>query len=97
MRTIGSTIVGEGIDSLIFYPAAFWGVWSPENVISVMLGNYGLKVLWETVATPFTYKIVGFLKRIEAEDYYDWKTNFTPFSLDVDDSGSARKRSSGDL
>ena len=93
MRTIGSTIAGEGIDSLIFYPAAFWGVWSPENVIGVMLGNYALKVAWEVAATPFTYKIVGFLKRKEQEDYYDWKTNFTPFSLDVDDSGSARNRS----
>lgn len=92
MRTIGSTIVGEGIDSLIFYPAAFWGVWSPENVFMVMAGNYGLKVLWEVLATPFTYKIVGFLKRKENEDYYDWKTNFTPFSLETDDSGSARTR-----
>ena len=92
MRTIGSTIVGEGIDSLIFYPAAFWGVWSPENVFMVMAGNYGLKVLWEVLATPFTYKIVGFLKRKENEDYYDWKTNFTPFSLETDDSGSARVR-----
>ncbi|MBI5266321.1 MAG: VUT family protein, partial [candidate division Zixibacteria bacterium] len=92
MRTIGSTIVGEAVDSLIFYPAAFWGVWSPDNVISVMLGNYALKVLWETLATPFTYKIVRFLKRIENEDYYDWNTNFTPFSLETDDAGSARTR-----
>ncbi|MEZ5358996.1 MAG: queuosine precursor transporter [Candidatus Zixiibacteriota bacterium] len=81
MRTIGSTIVGTGIDSAIFYPVAFWGVWTNEQVISVMLGNYALKVLWETVATPFTYKIIGFLKRIEHEDYYDTNTDFTPFSV----------------
>ena len=80
-RTIGSTIVGGGIDSAIFYPVAFWGVWTNDQVVSVMLGNYVLKVAWESLATPFTYKIVGFLKKIESEDYYDWKTNFTPFSL----------------
>lgn len=80
-RTIGSTIVGTGIDSAIFYPAAFLGVWSNEQVISVMIGNYALKVLWETLATPFTYKIIGFLKRKENEDHYDYDTNFTPFSI----------------
>lgn len=80
-RTIGSTIVGTGIDSAIFYPVAFWGIWTTDQVIAVMLGNYALKVLWETLATPFTYRIVGFLKKIEHEDYYDYDTDFTPFSL----------------
>lgn len=80
-RTIGSTIVGTGIDSAIFYPVAFWGVWTNEQVFAVMIGNYALKVLWETLATPFTYKIVNFLKRIEHEDYYDTDTDFTPFSV----------------
>jgi len=80
-RTIGSTIVGTGIDSAIFYPVAFWGVWTDAQVVNVMIGNYALKVLWEAFATPFTYKIVGFLKRIEHEDYYDVDTDFTPFSL----------------
>jgi queuosine precursor transporter len=84
VRTIGSTIVGEGIDSMVFYPLAFYGVWSTDQVIAVMIGNYVLKVLWEVVATPFTYKVVAFLKRVEHEDYYDWKTNFTPFSLETD-------------
>lgn len=84
MRTIGSTIVGTGIDSAIFYPVAFWGVWTNDQVIGVMLGNYALKVGWESVATPFTYKIVAFLKRIEHEDYYDYETNFTPFSVDTE-------------
>ena len=80
-RTIGSTIVGTAIDSAIFYPVAFWGVWSNDQVISVMLGNYALKVIWEAVATPVTYKVVGFLKKVEHVDYYDYKTDFTPFSL----------------
>ncbi len=83
-RTIGSTIVGTAVDSAIFYPVAFWGIWTNEQVISVMLGNYALKVLWEVVATPATYKVVKFLKRVEHVDYYDRRTNFTPFSLKTD-------------
>jgi uncharacterized integral membrane protein (TIGR00697 family) len=81
MRTIGSTIVGEAVDSCVFYPLAFLGIWDSSIVLKVLIGNYTLKVLWEVVMTPFTYKIVNFLKRKESEDYYDRKTNFTPFSL----------------
>ena len=81
MRTIGSTVAGEAVDSLIFYPIAFLGTWSNEQVVSVMIGNYLLKVLWETVATPFTYVIVDFLKRVEHEDYFDRDTDFNPFTL----------------
>lgn len=83
MRTIGSTIFGEIADSLIFYPIAFFGVWSNEQLISVMIGNYFIKVFWEIVATPFTYLIVGFLKRAEHEDYFDKNTDFNPFSLET--------------
>ena len=82
-RTIGSTFVGEAVDSMVFYPIAFLGIWSAEQVVSVMIGNYFLKVLWEVVATPFTYKIVNFLKRAEHEDYYDRDTNFNPFTLET--------------
>jgi queuosine precursor transporter len=81
LRTIGSTVVGEGVDSLIFYPLAFLGVWSDDLVLTVMVTNYLFKVGWEAAITPATYRIVGFLKRAEAEDYYDRDTNFTPFSL----------------
>lgn len=82
-RTIGSTIFGEFADSLIFYPAAFFGVWSNEQLVSVMIGNYFIKVLWEVLATPFTYVIVNFLKRAERIDFYDKETNFNPFSLET--------------
>ncbi len=82
-RTIGSTFVGEAVDSAIFYPVAFFGVWSNELIVSVLIGNYFLKVAWEALATPFTYKIVGFLKRAEHEDYYDRETNFSPFTLET--------------
>ena len=82
-RTIGSTIAGELVDSLIFYPLAFLGVWETHLVMTVMFTNYVLKVLWEVLMTPITYKLVSALKRAENEDYYDWDTNFTPFSIDT--------------
>ncbi len=81
VRTIGSTIAGQAVDSLIFYTLAFYGLWSTETLITVMASNYALKVAWEAAMTPFTYKIVGFLKKAEREDYFDRSTNFTPFSL----------------
>jgi queuosine precursor transporter len=82
-RTIGSTIVGEGVDSLVFYPVAFLGVWENSLVMQVMISNYIIKVLWEAVVTPVTYQVVGFLKKHEQEDYYDIDTDFTPFSIEV--------------
>ena len=81
MRTIGSTIAGEAVDSLIFYPLAFLGVWPRALVVQVLVSNYLLKVGWEAVMTPVTYRVVNALKRAEQEDYYDRDTNFTPFSL----------------
>jgi hypothetical protein len=85
LRTIGSTIAGEAVDSMIFYPLAFWGAkgWTGQAVISVMITNYVLKVLWEALITPVTYRIVAFLKRLENEDYYDRNTNFNPFTLEA--------------
>jgi len=80
-RTIGSTVVGQGVDSLIFYPVAFLGVWSASQVITVLLTNYLLKVVWEAVLTPVTYRVVGALKRAEGVDVYDTDTAFTPFSI----------------
>jgi queuosine precursor transporter len=84
MRTIGSTVVGEMVDSLIFYPAAFLGVWDTATVVKVLFTNYLLKVGWEAVATPLTYRIVAFLKHREHEDWFDRDTDFTPFSLSVE-------------
>lgn len=83
LRTVSSTILGEIADSIIFYPVAFFGVWSNEQLVSVMIGNYFIKVLWEVFATPFTYVIVNFLKKAEHEDYYDRNTDFNPFSLEM--------------
>jgi len=82
-RTIGSTVVGQGVDSIIFYPLAFWGEWSQEQVISVMITNWLLKVGWEVVLTPATYVVVGWLKRKEGVDIFDEGTNFSPFKTKV--------------
>jgi queuosine precursor transporter len=81
MRTIGSTICGEAVDSGLFYTIAFAGLWAPALLLKVTLTQYVLKTLWEVVMTPVTYRVVAFLKRVELEDYYDRTTNFTPFSL----------------
>jgi queuosine precursor transporter len=80
-RTIGSTIAGEAIDTVLFFGIAFYGVWDLKLLLSVALTEYVLKVLWEVLATPFTYKLVAALKRAESEDIYDRGTDFTPFSV----------------
>ena len=80
-RTIGSTFVGQGVDSLIFYPLAFWGVWDNSTLAVVLVTQWALKVGWEALLTPFTYAAVGFLKRREGVDVYDVGTDFTPFRV----------------
>ena len=80
-RLVGSTICGELIDTGLFYIIAFGGLWAARDLVAVTVDQYVLKVLWEVIATPATYRIVAFLKRAEQEDYYDRRTNFTPFSL----------------
>jgi uncharacterized integral membrane protein (TIGR00697 family) len=80
-RTVGSTILGQLIDSVIFYPIAFFGIWTSLTVVRVLVFNWIFKVCVEIVLTPATYAIVGFLKKAEGEDWFDRGTNFTPFSL----------------
>jgi uncharacterized integral membrane protein (TIGR00697 family) len=82
-RIIGSTLCGELVDSGLFYTLAFAGLWARHDLATVATTQYLLKSAWEIVMTPVTYRIVGFLKRAEQEDYYDRTTNFTPFSLRV--------------
>ncbi|MEE9552653.1 MAG: queuosine precursor transporter [candidate division Zixibacteria bacterium] len=80
-RTIGSTIVGEGIDTVLFVMIAFYGVFSNELLIAIMISNYVFKVAFEAILTPATYATVAFLKKKEGIDTYDHKTNFNPFAL----------------
>jgi queuosine precursor transporter len=79
MRTIGSTVVGEAVDTVTFIVVAFLGVLPAELLWAVFISNYVFKVGVEAVFTPLTYRIVGFLKRAEHEDYFDRHTNFNPF------------------
>jgi hypothetical protein len=82
-RTIGSTIIGEAVDSALFYPLAFYGsgIIPDDKLPLVMLAQFIAKVSVEVVFTPVTYKVVAWLKRVENEDYYDRKTDFNPFTL----------------
>jgi uncharacterized integral membrane protein (TIGR00697 family) len=89
-RTIGSTDVGQAVDSVIFYPFAFYGIWSTDSLLQATVFNMLFKVAVETAFTPLTYVIVNTLKRIENEDYYDTDTNFTPFRVSVDAPRGAR-------
>lgn len=85
MRTIGSTVAGQGVDSLIFYPLAFLGAegWTSGLVLTVLFTQWVLKVSWEVLLTPLTYVIVGWLKRAEGVDVFDEGTNFNPFGTRV--------------
>lgn len=78
MRTIASTIVGEGANTALFYTIALYGVLPHNLLISSILSGWLLKTVVETVLTPVTYKVVGALKKAEDEDYYDTNTDFNP-------------------
>jgi len=81
MRTIGSTLVGEGVDTLLFVLIAFFGTMAPVVVGNIVLSNYLFKCSMEALITPLTYRAVNFLKAAEGEDYYDYATDFNPFRL----------------
>jgi uncharacterized integral membrane protein (TIGR00697 family) len=85
-RVVGSTLCGELVDSGLFYCIAFAGSWTPAELLTVSVTQYVLKSAWEIVMTPVTYRVVGFLKRSEQEDYFDRDTDFTPFSLSTSPS-----------
>ena len=78
-RTIGSTLIGEGLDTVIFISIAFWGIIPASLMLQAILTQWIFKVIYEVIATPFTYWVVGFLKRRENLDAYDYRTNFNPF------------------
>lgn len=80
-RTISSTMVGQAVDSTIFYPLAFLGILAPGTILKVIAFNCLFKVSVEALLTPVTYAVVRLLKKAENEDYYDWHTDFNPFSL----------------
>jgi queuosine precursor transporter len=80
-RTIGSTVVGQAADTIVFCIIAFVGVFTSANILNIIISNYIFKVLYEAIATPFTYAIVKHIKKIEQVDVYDRNTNFNPFII----------------
>jgi uncharacterized integral membrane protein (TIGR00697 family) len=81
LRTISSTLVGQILDTAIFTLIAFYGVFSNDILISIIISNYILKVGLEVLFTPATYSIVKYLKKSEETDIYDKNTNFNPFKI----------------
>ena len=84
VRTIGSTIVGQAVDTTIFATIGFWGILPPGGIWDLIRFGFVFKVGYEALATPVTYAVVAFLKRAEQEDYYDIGTDFNPFRLAVE-------------
>lgn len=82
MRTIGSTIAGESVDTGLFLSLAFLGVFPGDLMLKIFLSNIVFKIGVEVLFTPVTYAVVDYLKRAEREDHYDWNTDFNPFRLD---------------
>jgi len=81
-RTIGSTVVGEGVNTILFYVIALYAVIPTNLLVASILSGWLLKVVVEVIMTPVTYKVVAKLKKVENEDYYDHETNFNPLKLD---------------
>lgn len=81
LRTIGSTVIGEGLDSLVFITLAFTGVFPGDQMVTLILTQWIFKVLFETIATPITYAVTGMLKKAEQVDTYDLHTNFNPLQF----------------
>jgi queuosine precursor transporter len=81
-RTIGSTVIGQGLDSALFYPLAFYGTegWTNEALLQLVISQWLLKTAWEALLTPVTYAVVGFLKRREGVEVFDSETDFSPFA-----------------
>lgn len=79
-RTIGSTVVGQAVDTTIVVLFIFYGTATPATMIRLIISGYLIKVVYETVMTPITYAVVNFLKRTEQVDYFDYGTNFSPFA-----------------
>ncbi len=84
LRTISSTLVGELADSIVFITVAFLGVWPGDQMLTAILTQWVIKVVYEIIATPLTYAVVGWLKRAEGVDVYDRSTNFTPFKFEAE-------------
>jgi queuosine precursor transporter len=82
-RVIGSTVIGQAVDTSLFLFIAFYGIWPQEQLLAVLVAQYLFKTIWEAVMFPVTARVVGHLKRVENEDFYDRGTDFNPFKVRV--------------
>jgi queuosine precursor transporter len=89
-RTIGSTVVGQAVDTSVVMFGAFYGTRPVGVILSLIVSGYAIKVIYETLMTPITYMIVNFLKRAEGVDYFDYETNFNPFGVTRDPAADAK-------
>jgi queuosine precursor transporter len=80
LRTLASSIVGNGLDTVIFILIAFWGIFDTEIILALIFGNFFWKIGTEILFTPITYKVVSYLKKKDGIDVYDYDTRFNPFS-----------------
>ncbi|MBO8141832.1 MAG: queuosine precursor transporter [Firmicutes bacterium] len=85
LRTIGSSLAGQGLDTIIFFPVAYAGVWSWELLLEIMVVAYAIKVGVEVLLTPVTYAVVALVKRVTGLDVYDEQTSFNPFRISLAD------------
>lgn len=81
-RTIGSTFVGQFVDTAVFSTIAFMGVMPTSALVAMILTEWLFKTVYEALATPITYAVVGFLKHVEGVDAYDIDTNFNPLAIE---------------
>jgi uncharacterized integral membrane protein (TIGR00697 family) len=79
MRTIGSTVVGQAVDSILVITIIFAGTVPISTMLTLIISGYGGKVIYEALATPLTYAVVNWLKKVEGVDIMDTHTNFNPF------------------
>lgn len=82
-RTIGSTVVGQGLDTVIFITITFWGTVTGQVLVQMIIAQYLWKVIYEVIITPFTYIVVNWIKRKEGVDTFDHGVSYNPFRLDV--------------
>ena len=80
-RTIGSTVVGQAVDTILVITLTFGGIYSASILLNIMVTGYALKVAYEVIATPLTYLVVNWLKRAEQSDAFDRHQSFNPFSF----------------
>lgn len=82
-RIVGSTVVGQLVDTSFFFLIAFSGIWPNEQLFAVIVTQYLFKTIWEAAMYPATARVVRFLKRVEGVDHYDRGTDFNPFKIRV--------------